>query len=244
MPTLILAGQPASLLQRLDKQGWQGQLLDPLATPAAPSWPRLADAAQAGQLTAPRLWIAACATPPPLAPGDLYIDTGTTPLAGIPAEQHISLAFQDSPFAADHGFLLAVGGRRQAIEAARKLLDALAPQPDGWLHAGGLQAPHFMAALASELGVGLAMQAATMASLQQSGPAALWLGQQAISARLAALAATYLAEHDDAGFEPVHSLPPAFAQLSSEAIAPAQFLARTLLWLASPPNTGAGSATK
>jgi hypothetical protein len=237
MRQLIVAGAGEHLLQRLAKRGLTGSVIG-AAAPAG--WTTLASVEAAEQLPADKLWLCALPSQPLLAPDDILINLSMPSGPAGETVRQISLALQDSPFAVDHGFLMAAGGSAQTIRAAATLLDTLAPMPAGWLHAGGLRAPAFMAQLAQELGGSLANLASLMTHLPVTGAQPLFLGQQALMQRLAAYAQRYLADNDDAGYQPAHAVPPAFAPFESGTVqAPALQLAKLLVWMAG--NTASAS---
>lgn len=216
-------------LRRLARQGWQGSAV---GNPVPAGWAALDSVEAAEQLPGERLWLSALPHPPLLAPGDCYVDAASPPSETPAAEGYVTLALQDSPFAVEHGFLLAAGGPAHAMEIAAPLFDALAPMPSGWLHAGGIAAPHFLAAIARELGGGLGAMAALMGNLHLSGMHPLWQGQQALVQRLGMLAADYLQADGDRGYRPVRPLPPLFAFAGESDVAPASQVAKLLVWMA------------
>ncbi|MFC4158524.1 hypothetical protein [Chitinimonas lacunae] len=211
------------LLSRLSRQGLPYEEFDPARPPAT---------------DVPRWWLWSAPFPPPLAPGDLWIDTCirpfdqdiTTLLPGVPV---LSLVWQHSSFAAEHGFLLTVGGQTDTVLTARPLLDALAPLPGGWLHAGDTTAPRFLAAVAGRVG-GSLQQLATL--VMQSGATSLLPLldlHRTLLLDLAQLSQSYLACPSQP-YRPALPLPPLFAPLGPEISdddSPARRVAKTIVWL-------------
>lgn len=221
---LICHGIEPDLSTRLTRKGLPTQHFDLAAPPAH---------------DAPRCWLWNDLIPPPMLPGDLWLDLRPRPLddnpgAFLPGVPILSAAWQNSPFAVDHGYLLAVGGQTELVLAARPLFDALAPQPGGWLHAGDLAAPRFLAAVAGRIG-GSLQQLATL--VVQGGPNALLPLldlHRALLLDLAQLSQAYLARADPAPYRPALPVPPLFAPLSpdaSESDSPAQRVAKLIAWL-------------
>ncbi|GAB3264384.1 hypothetical protein [Chitinimonas naiadis] len=224
---LVLLDTPTEIAQRLASKGWSGACL---GTDPPSSWQALASMDAAEALNRPRVWLSAAGRKPTLATDDVLLDT--TPAAA--ATQTLGLRWQGSPFAVAHGFLLTVGGPAALIPLAAPLLDALAPNPGAWLHAGGLSAPAFFNQVMEECGGGLAGLAPLFLSNPATGLDPFWQGQKALSARLAELAQRYLAGSGDEDYHPINPLPAVFSLTPPNSVAtdsPARKLAALLLWL-------------
>ncbi|MFC3533383.1 6-phosphogluconate dehydrogenase [Vogesella facilis] len=131
----------------------------------------------------------------------LLIHCGLLPLSSTPAA---NLALElNSPWLppqAGSGFALLVAGQRQALQQARPLLDALAPQAGGWLYCGPLGAASFCRRVFDALfylsGPLLLQQAASGQPLPIDWPGLL-LQQQELLQQLAALSRDYLQQQGD-----------------------------------------------
>ncbi|QDQ28721.1 hypothetical protein FNU76_21505 [Chitinimonas arctica] len=217
----VLLNTPATLAARLRRQGRHICHVPVDAT---------LEAAQA--LPSPRLWLRADGPAPQLDSEDLLLD-------GCRSGQHphprtLSLVWQDSPFAVEHGFLLAVGGDRALLQAAQPMLDALAPTAGAWLHAGGRGAPDFLTEILTDIGCGLSGLAGLMPTVLAGGYAPLLHSQQLLLTRLAAKAEAYLAASHGETCPAEQSLPPLFAYTPPNALpqdTPARKLACLLVWL-------------
>jgi hypothetical protein len=233
---LIALNINPTVLARLAYRGMAGVVI---GDNAPPGWACVPDIDTAEQLPTEKFWLCGASERPMLAPGDILIDFSPDVALSASRDQTLSISLQDSPYAVDHGFLLAVGGPAKLVMAAQPLLDALAPLPAGWLHAGGLRAPAFLAALASDLGGGLTTLASMVSSLHRTGAEPLLRGQQALLKALAASANVYLLNHDDADYQPARPIPLAFG-LSGDRydVAPALQLARLLSWVAERQASG------
>ncbi|MBL8508633.1 hypothetical protein [Chitinimonas sp. JJ19] len=226
---LILLGTPPSLAQRLQRQGWSGHTV---ATPPPAGWTGLADPQAAGSLPGPRCWLSNGVTPVQLGEHDLLLTTQAAPACA--ADSWVGIHWQDSPYAGEHGFLLAAGGSPTGLQRAQAVLDALSPAPGGWLHAGGHGAPAYLASLMQQLGNGMAGLASLMATTATAGFNPIWLGQQALLAQLAEQAAHYLAASEGEHYQPHLPLPPLFGLTppnAAETDSPARKLACLLVWL-------------
>lgn len=227
MNTLVLVDPPTELAARLTHQGWSGFQLGGQINPG---WQPLPGWAEASQLTTPRLWLVTGPHQPPTDPLDLLVTTHP----GAVTSPCLGLCWQPSPYAVEHGFLLTVGGPADLIKRAEPLLDALAPTPGTWLHAGGVGAPAFLTQIMNECGGGLAGLAPLFMNNPASGLDPFWQGQHQLSARLAALARDYLQASVDEHYQPAHAVPPVFALTPPNGRAtdsPARKLAALLLWL-------------
>ncbi|HEY9102702.1 hypothetical protein [Chitinimonas sp.] len=227
MNTLILIDPSAELAARLAHQGWSGYQL---GGESGKGWQALASLDEAAWLPAPRLWLVASDRQLPVGEADLLL----TSRPSVQASPCVGLSWQASPFAVEHGFLLMAGGPAELIHRAEAILDALAPSPGAWLHAGGISAPTFMTQVMSECGGGLAGLAPLFLANPASGLDPFWQGQYQLSARLAQLASDYLVASADEHYQPVHALPPVFALTPPNSQAndsPARKLAALLLWL-------------
>jgi hypothetical protein len=234
---LIAVNLPTTIIQRLGRQGLSGHVLTASEANShlvPENWCSVNDLAELATLPAPRIWVGDLPMEFSPAPTDLLVCTGPyLHFTGYrsPARR-CTVALQDSPYAIEHGFLLAAGGEANNVLAARDIMDALAPLPNGWLHAGGVCAPHFLATVATTLGGGLGNLAAVMSSVALSGPAPLWAGQQALIMQLAALAADYLRAEGDEPYQAAHPLPPAFGSaMQFSGRSPAQTIAGMIMWL-------------
>lgn len=219
---LILHDVPATIAGRLDRMqlryiNWPDQANQP--TPSE------------GDNQGTALWLSSHPADLPLQTDALVIDL--SPVSSYD-DPHITMALQDSGFAVDHGFLLAVGGAADLVERAAPLLDALAPMPKAWLYAGGLGAPGFMRQVLAEFGGSWQVFAARMMAYHHShGLSLLWREQQALAERLRALALAYIQSADETGYRAIgnHSpLPPiSFPGIQAQA-SPAMNLAHYLCW--------------
>lgn len=200
--TPICVDIPEALLQRLQSAAAPGWLV---GSALLPGWTTVA-AMELVTESAPRCWISTGPDLPPLAEQDVWLQCvppdrlATANIALNRHAQRATLTWQDSPFAAEHGFMLFAGGKACLLQRAAPILDALAPLPGGWLHAGDEQAPVFISQVARQLGFGITQ----LAGLAMRGDAPDWLaipyGQREMMNTLAALAASYLAsgEHGPA----------------------------------------------
>jgi hypothetical protein len=212
---VILAEVAPSIAARLAHQGWVGSVL---GMPAPPAWVTLASSADATRLTAPRVWLSGMQTLPLEADVDVILEMHIRSHEDFAASRPavLTLALQDSVFAIEHGFFIAVGGHPDTVDAVVPILDALAPQAGGWLYAGGRAAPHFLAALVREAG----MNWITLASQFAANPAAvnipaLWQQQGSALQRIALIAREYLSHEQDAAYRPraasINAFPPVAA---------------------------------
>ncbi|QNM94734.1 hypothetical protein [Chitinimonas koreensis] len=225
---LIACDLPATLAARLARQGKAGWCLDAQMPPGWSAPP--GGVAPAG----PQLWLLGGPPPCPLAAGDLVVELGdASPLPDHP--QRIRIAWQDSPFGVEHGFLLAVGGEAGPVAQAGALLDALAPAAGGWLHAGDLAAPRLLADLAAMLGGGIGQLSGLMMAPLGQAPSGWWQGQQDLLRALAERAGRYLDhESDRRPYCAAQPLPPLFMLTppgAAETDSPACKLAQLLRWL-------------
>ncbi|SFZ77749.1 hypothetical protein [Chitinimonas taiwanensis] len=214
---LMAYGLPAAMQSRLQAAGLLQQ----------------ADSTRSGTPDAARLWLHAGDTLPPLQPDDLVLHFGPLSAASLPVSAVLVL-WQDSPFAAQYGYMLIAGGPTPSLRATQAVLDALAPAPGAWLQAGGQHAPAFLGQLTSELGGGLLGLAGLMQSAASTGFNPLWLAQRQLQSRLARLANAYLAASVDEGYEslqPQAAWPIDLPGLADSGKSPARKLASLLLWL-------------
>ncbi|MDK2123937.1 hypothetical protein [Parachitinimonas caeni] len=187
---------------------------------------------------------------PPLPGCELIIDSRPLPpalaiaLASDAAKlgmRYLDLAVQDSPFAALHGYAMAVGGSHAVASFARPWLDCLAPIRGGWWHCGEAGAASFVTSLLGQWQGSLA-QALQISSAWLSNPASVMAGITALHGRhqvllntLATMAAQYLASTEGEVFSgevyPSQLLAglPSFDAPATDS--PARRLARFLVWL-------------
>jgi len=239
--TPICLGVPTELSQRLLASAMPGWLV---GSGVLPGW----ETAAAPELVAappPRCWISATPDLPLLAEQDVWLQC--VPPASLTTQntalhrhaQRATLTWQDSPFAVEHGFMLFAGGKASVLQRAAPILDALAPMPGGWLHAGDEQAPVFIALVARQLGLSITQ----LAGLAMRGGTPDWLaipyGQREMMNALASLAASYLASTEADGAVPLADVFPSMGLFSVHAAAttdtvesPARQLAEWLIMLA------------
>ncbi|PHV11216.1 hypothetical protein [Chitinimonas sp. BJB300] len=218
---LIVTARPEPVLARLNRAGFCCELLDG-THPASRS--------SQGKETN---YIGLCTgnTLPALQAHDLLIYADTPIPNPLPANA-ITAAWQDSPFAEQYGFQLAAGGSVDMLKRAEDILDALAPLPRGWLHAGGLLAPQFLSQLSHEVGSGLLGLASLIHTVPFAAFQPLWLGQQQIQAKIKALAIAYQQSSQNEHYQPFHARPPLFDFVSAtNSDSPAHRLAQLLIWL-------------
>lgn len=220
---LLTNALPATVAQRLLQAGWQS------TAALQANWQQWHD----GHADTSCLCLSQTGEIPDFCTPDLLVCTGASTAITSPSTT-ISLRWQDNPFAARYGFLLMVGGAAPALEPARPLLDALAPAPGAWLHAGGLGAPAFLAALAQEMGCSFSSLAGLMQTLPGSGWQAFWQVQRQLLERLGELARAYLAATANEEYLPLagsaalfNFVPPGGQATDSVA----RHLAQLLLWL-------------
>lgn len=111
-----------------------------------------------------------------LQPGDFHFAQKTAAAAAGAGIHYGEVALIESPLAAQHGFMLAAGGKAADLHTLAAVLNALAPSPYAWWHVGEAGSAAFLLALLGQLGhtvqnpVDLSCplpQLAQLASLQQ-----------------------------------------------------------------------------
>lgn len=186
-----------------------------------------------------RVWLWCDGDAPPARTGDLLL------VANRPVDvsniDTVSLYWEDSPFGVEHGFRLSAGGTRDALHRAKPVLDALAPTPGAWLHAGGLTAPAFLADIMQLVGTNLRAFAPMMMQVPANGMNPIWQLQQTLLPVLAPRAHAYLAASSDEAFSPIYPQQPAGWLMSTPPLAstsPARQLAQMIVWLSSATHGG------
>lgn len=239
--TPICLDVPEVLPQRLLASAMPGWLV---GSSVLPGWETVA-AVELVDAPLPRCWISATPDLPPLGEQDVWLQCvppASLSTADTVLHRHAqrgTLTWQDSPFAIEHGFMLFAGGKACVLQRAAPILDALAPQPGGWLHAGDEQAPVFIALVARQLGLSITQ----LAGLAMRGGTPDWLaipyGQREMMNTLAALAASYLASGEAGGAATLADAFPSMGLFSVHAAAttdtvesPARQLAEWLIMLA------------
>ncbi|MBV1775850.1 hypothetical protein KSF73_08995 [Burkholderiaceae bacterium DAT-1] len=220
-PTLIASHIPPSVLQRLVRQGFKGhRFADEHALP----WPDITiQDLPAGSVC----WLTSVPVPSRQQDSVLWFGKSIEVLRypGACATLHL----QDHPFAAEFGFACIVGGTAPEVAAQAPILNALAPFPGAWFHAGDRLSADFMAGISGITG-------AQIMQLGQSvlgGKDALgsWLANhQQASAALQGLAEAYLAtQPQNEAFKSANPLAAFSAWTSKDS--PACQLARSIAGL-------------
>ena len=221
---LILHAVPATIAGRLQRMGV------PYTAWSAGSE---AGASPNGASSGSVVCLSACPAELHLAPDTLLVDLSPTPTPSD-APLRVTVVFQDSGFAVEHGFLLAAGGPADLVERAVPLLDTLAPTPGAWLYAGGQEAPYFMQQVLAEFGGSWQVFAARMMAYHHShGLSLIWQEQQALAERLQTLAQRYIDTANERDYRPFRRLPlfPAISFPGMQPNAsPASNLAHYLCW--------------
>ncbi|WP_269532286.1 hypothetical protein [Chitinimonas sp. BJYL2] len=225
---LVLLDAPELLASRLVRQGIRTYSVD--STP--PDGSTAVKAELVGDtVPAPRAWLTGSTTRPPEAGDDLVLLCKPTE----PADKAVGLAWQANPFASELGLMLMVGGPKAYVAQARPVLDALAPKAGVWLHAGDVDAAHFLDQVMLALEGDIGILAQMFQHLPTAGFGHFWHQHQAQQQRLAQLARDYLQRSSGADpFEPAQMLP-AWLELPLPGVgpqdAPARRIAALLAWL-------------